>query len=132
MKSSTRKSRTQTPRAGAVSAAMLDAMERDYEQKQAEAARPVVVRLHEPTPGPLPLRMDASRDPEKLVIVTNQGNHYATTYDPAAARLILAGPELLAVARIVEECREDGWNFGTLIERLQDAARAAIARAEGR
>jgi hypothetical protein len=35
-------------------------------------------------------------DDEKLIVITSQGTHYATTYDPAAARLIAAAPDLLS------------------------------------
>jgi len=42
---------------------------------------------------------------DKLIVITSQGTHYATTYDPSAARLISAAPDLLdlleaAVARV--------------------------------
>jgi hypothetical protein len=47
-----------------------------------------------PTPGPYPLKITQVDD--LFVIVTNQGNHYAKTFDPAAARLIVSAPELLA------------------------------------
>ena len=46
------------------------------------------------TPGPFPLRVQSNG--ERFAIVSAQGNHFATTYDPAAARLIAAAPELLA------------------------------------
>lgn len=45
------------------------------------------------------------------------------------ARLIAAAPALLSVARKVEECRENGWEWGKLIEELQDMARLAISEA---
>jgi hypothetical protein len=35
-------------------------------------------------------------DDEKLIVITSQGTHYATTYDHAAARLIAAAPDLLS------------------------------------
>lgn len=49
----------------------------------------------------------------------------------ANARLIAAAPELLAVALKCEECRDNGWEWGALIEELQDIARSAIAKATG-
>ena len=43
------------------------------------------------TAGPFPLRLQAPiAGMGVYVIVTNQGNHFATTYDPLAARLIAA------------------------------------------
>lgn len=50
-------------------------------------------------PGPFPLRMEVGRYPDQYVIVTNQGTHWATTYNPSAARLIVAGPGLLDALR---------------------------------
>ena len=93
------------------------------------------------TAGPFPLRMDAGRNPDMFVIVTNQGNHYATTYDPAAARLIVAGPEILAALRaaqvIAESAYHDNLEEGDILGteecfRIVEMCRAAIARAEGR
>ena len=49
---------------------------------------------HTHTPGPFPLHIQ--HDGERSVIVTAQGNQFAATYDPSAARLIAAAPELLA------------------------------------
>jgi len=43
--------------------------------------------------GPFPLHITQADD--HFVIVTNQGNHYAKTFDPSAARLIAAAPDLL-------------------------------------
>jgi hypothetical protein len=55
------------------------------------------------TPGPYPLT--ATLDGQRFVIVTNQGNHYATTYDPQAAKMIQYGPELLATLRaLIKRC----------------------------
>lgn len=75
------------------------------------------------TPGPFPLKMDIANTWGLYVIVTNQGNHYATTYDPSAARLISAAPELLTALKAMTS--DDGFRRHDL-----EAARAAIAKAE--
>ncbi len=43
--------------------------------------------------GTFPLHITQNDD--QFVIVTNQGNHYAKTFDPSAARLIATAPDLL-------------------------------------
>jgi hypothetical protein len=60
--------------------------------------------------GPFPLHITQNED--HFVIITSQGNHYAKTFDPSAARLIAAAPDLLdlleaAVAR-VQIANEEG------------------------
>jgi hypothetical protein len=60
--------------------------------------------------GPFPLHITQNDD--HFVIVTSQGNHYAKTFDPSAARLIASAPDLLdllesAVAR-VQIANEEG------------------------
>ena len=73
------------------------------------------------TPGPLPLKITNVDD--FFVIVTNQGNHYAKTFDPAAANLIASAPDLLAaLERLAHPMADD--------EDL-DYARAIIAKAKG-
>jgi hypothetical protein len=54
------------------------------------------------TAGPYPLQVYLSDDPKvnPHLIITNQGNHFAMTYDPSAARLIAAAPELLEACKI--------------------------------
>lgn len=52
-----------------------------------------------PTPGPYPLTTTNAGD--FFVIVTNQGNHFAKTFDPCAARLIAAAPEMLAALELI-------------------------------
>lgn len=69
---------------------------------------------------------------DKFIVITNHGTHYATTHDPAAARLIAATPDLLeilqaAIARIQianqeGDCILSAW--------LPDAI-SAIAKAKG-
>ena len=46
------------------------------------------------TPGPFPLEITKSDD--HFVIVTNHGSHFAKTFDPYAAKLIAATPDLLS------------------------------------
>ena len=52
-----------------------------------------------PTPGPYPLTVTKVDD--FFVIVTNQGNHFAKTFDPCAARLIVSAPEMLAALELI-------------------------------
>ena len=64
------------------------------------------------TPGPLPLKITNVDD--FFVIVTNQGNHFAKTFDPAAASLISSAPELLEIIRALLPHASNEW------ERLDD------------
>jgi hypothetical protein len=73
------------------------------------------------TPGPFPLKITQSDD--FFVIITNQGNHYAKTFDPAAAHLIASAPDLLsALERLAHPMADDD---------DLDFARAIIAKAKG-
>ena len=45
-------------------------------------------------PGSFPLHIEINGD--EFVVITSLGNHYASTFDPAAARLIASAPEMLA------------------------------------
>jgi hypothetical protein len=59
---------------------------------------------HTHTSGPFPLVMHKSdSDNVPHLIVTNQGNHFASTYDPGAARLIAAAPDLLAACKAARD-----------------------------
>ena len=59
-----------------------------------------------PTPGPYPLTVTKVDD--FFVIVTNQGNHFAKTFDPCAARLIASAPDLLlALERLAHPMADD-------------------------
>jgi hypothetical protein len=51
------------------------------------------------TPGPFPLKITQVDD--FFVIITNQGNHYAKTFDPAAAHLIASAPEMLDALALI-------------------------------
>ena len=84
------------------------------------------------TPGPFPLKVTNVDD--FFVIITNQGNHYAKTFDPAAAHLIASAPDLLAslielesmVAEMLPKYGPCGWG-----ELALSQAREAIAKAKG-
>jgi len=84
--------------------------------------------------GPFPLHI--TQNEEHFVIVTNQGNHYAKTFDPSAARLISCAPDLLSALQ--EAYNAIAWDIpggnlsDTDSEALLDTIRAAIAKAEGR
>jgi hypothetical protein len=87
------------------------------------------------TPGPLPLKITQADD--FFVIMTNQGNHYAKTFDPAAAHLIASAPELLsaleavtkAYVELVQSDYPPSWSAEKDSEVI--AARKAIAKAKG-
>jgi len=74
-----------------------------------------------PTPGPYPLTVTKVDD--FFVIVTNQGNHYAKTFDPAAARLIASAPDLLSALERLSHPMADDDDL--------DHAREVIAKAKG-
>lgn len=60
-----------------------------------------------------------------FVIITAHGNHYAPTFDPAAAKLIQAGPVLLAACRdalaLLTNPDADSFMADAVIETLQRA-----------
>jgi ABC-type bacteriocin/lantibiotic exporter with double-glycine peptidase domain len=58
-----------------------------------------------PHAGPFPLRI--TKNDDHFVIVTNHQTHYAKTFDPSAARLISAAPELLSALEFLAV-----WNDG--------------------
>jgi len=73
------------------------------------------------TPGPFPLKITQVDD--FFVITTNQGNHYAKTFDPEAAHLIASAPDLLsALERLAHPMADDD---------DLDFARAIIRKAKG-
>lgn len=84
--------------------------------------------------GPFPLHI--TQNDEHFVIVTNQGNHYAKTFDPSAAHLIAAAPDLLSalenlMARCVKDAERyapDGWE--SIWAYISDAS-DAITKAKG-
>jgi hypothetical protein len=73
------------------------------------------------TPGPFPLKITKADD--FFVIITNQGNHYAKTFDPTAAHLIASAPDLLAALERLAHPMADDDDL--------DFARAIIAKAKG-
>jgi hypothetical protein len=77
--------------------------------------------MNPPTPGPFPLKITQADD--FFVIITNQGNHYAKTFDPAAAHLIASAPDLLAALERLAHPMADDDDL--------DYARAIIAKAKG-
>ena len=75
---------------------------------------------------------------DKLIIITSQGTHYATTYDPSAARLISAAPDLLSALQeminVDYAIQEDfGEKSDQAMMRISaiDSAKRAIAKAKG-
>jgi hypothetical protein len=73
------------------------------------------------TPAPFPLKITQSDD--FFVIITNQGNHYAKTFDPTAAHLIASAPDLLsALERLTHPMADDD---------DLDYAREVIRKAKG-
>lgn len=79
-----------------------------------------------PTPGPYPLTVTKLAD--FFVIFTNQGNHFAKTFDPTAARLISAAPELLAAleaALVAVRYLDDHEGAEELMNQVCDALKKA-------
>ena len=73
------------------------------------------------TPGHWPLKVTKVDD--FFTVTTNQGNHYAKTFDPFAAHLISLAPDLLAaLERLAHPMADD--------EDLEHA-RELIAKAKG-
>ena len=73
------------------------------------------------TPGHWPLKVTKVDD--FFTVTTNQGNHYAKTFDPFAAHLISLAPDLLAaLERLAHPMADD--------EDLENA-RELIATAKG-
>ena len=82
------------------------------------------------TPGPFPLSSNQVED--FYTITTNQGNHYAKTFDPSASRLICAAPDLLEALRflLADYIAIEGEKLtGSSVP--IEIAQAAILKAEG-
>jgi hypothetical protein len=75
------------------------------------------------TPGPFPLKITQVDD--FFVVITNQGNHYAKTFDPAAALLIASAPELLAALELIHS------NAGESPEWIRARIAPVIKKANG-
>ena len=86
------------------------------------------------TAGPLPLKILEPVYGGPSIVITNQWNHYATTYDPSAARLIASAPDLLAAAKAISEAFKHSKPFehGSEAEKALDMIDAVIAIAEGK
>ncbi len=79
--------------------------------------------------GPFPLHITQNDD--HFVIVTSQGNHYAKTFDPSAARLISSAPELLSA---LEDALEELKHAAYIVNLRQDViaqCKAVLAKAKG-
>ena len=100
--------------------------------------------MNPPTPGPFPLKITQADD--FFVIITNQGNHFAKTFDPAAAHLIASAPEMLEIIRALLPHASNEWerlddlvhrgsreseNAATELDRLIDRAREIVAKIGG-
>jgi hypothetical protein len=85
--------------------------------------------------GPFPLHITQNDD--AFVVITNQGNHYAKTFDPSAARLIAAAPDLLnALKALMQRSTKDAEHYAPdgnepIWAFISDAS-DAIAKADGR
>jgi hypothetical protein len=83
--------------------------------------------------GPFPLHITKNED--HSVIITSQGTHYAKTFDPSAARLIAAAPDLLSA--LESAYNAIAWDIpgGNLSdddeEALLDVIREALRKAKG-
>ena len=75
------------------------------------------------TPGPYPLKITNVDD--FFVIITNQGNHYAKTFDPAAASLISSAPDLLTALELIYS------NAGESPEWIRSRIGPVISKATG-
>lgn len=77
--------------------------------------------------GPFPLHI--TKNDDHFVVITNLGNHYAKTFDPSAARLIAAAPDLLdaldwALRQIEDDLDPDH-------QAAFDAAHSTLRKAKG-
>jgi len=85
--------------------------------------------------GPFPLHITQNDD--HFVIITSQGNHYAKTFDPSAARLIAAAPDLLnALKELMQRSTRDAEHYAPdgnepIWAFISDAS-DAITKADGR
>jgi hypothetical protein len=83
-----------------------------------------------PHAGTFPLHI--TKNDDQFVVITNQGNHYASTHDPSAARLIAAAPDLLSTLEflLADYIAINGEKLtGSSIP--SDKAREALRKAKG-
>jgi hypothetical protein len=78
-----------------------------------------------PKPGPFPLQIE--KQGERLAVVTSQGNLFASTFCPMAARWIAALPELKQALEDFVLLADIEENSGP----LANQARAALAKLKG-
>jgi hypothetical protein len=80
--------------------------------------------------GPYPLMI--TKHDDAFVIISDHATHYATTYDPSAARLISAAPDLLSALEflLADYIAIDGEKV-TASSIPADKAREAIRKAKG-
>jgi len=82
-----------------------------------------------PHAGPFPLRI--TKNDDHFVIVTNHETHYAKTFDPSAAHLISAAPDLLsALDLLLNKINAHGLENKHMIATIEKAE-LAIAKAKG-
>jgi hypothetical protein len=85
--------------------------------------------------GPYPLMI--TKHDDAFVIISDHATHYATTYDPSAARLIAAAPDLLnALKALMQRSAKDAEHYAPdgnepIWAFISDAS-DAIAKADGR
>ena len=77
----------------------------------------------------VPFPLHITQNDDSFVVITNQGNHYAKTFDPSAARLIAAAPDLLealdwALRQIEDDLDPDH-------QAAFDAAHSTLRKAKG-
>ncbi len=81
-------------------------------------------------PGPFPLTLTNHGD--RYVITTAQGNHWLTTFDPHAATLSLAAPDMLEAAQaMVYAWEKDDSTSVRLRGEAISLLISAIAKAKG-
>jgi hypothetical protein len=86
-----------------------------------------------PHAGTFPLRI--TKNDDQFVVITNQGNHYASTHDPSAARLIAAAPDLLfALEGLMKRAVRDAEHYdpdGPIWDFISDASDAICKAKRG-
>jgi len=75
--------------------------------------------------GPFPLHITQNDD---HFVITSQGNHYAKTFDPSAARLIAAAPNLLSALEGLLKIAEKQLDQSATHEGLLNCQKLANAR----
>ena len=81
--------------------------------------------------------VEITQNDDHFVIVTNLGNHYAKTFDPSAARLIAAAPNLISTlekllacaSKLDQSATHDGLQNCEAIAQAREALRKAKGEA---